>query len=87
MFDLNKDGRVDWRDVAMTATLMTTLFNAFLNILTVFGLGVSLTSNSVPVLECRPIAVAGGRTSIKCYRPESVVVPPESTGIPPEVTP
>lgn len=73
MFDFNKDGRVDWRDVAIMSTLATTLFNAFLNLLTVLGLGVSLTSNNVPILDCRPYHV-DGRVEIKCYRP--TVTPP-----------
>jgi hypothetical protein len=69
MFDFNKDGKVDMRDVALVTTLGITLFNALLNLITVLGLGVSLTSNSVPILDCRPQTVAG-KVELKCYRPD-----------------
>jgi len=70
VFDFNKDGKIDLRDVVIVGTLLTTLFNAFLNVLTVTGLGISLTSNDVPILDCRLYNVSG-RTEIKCYRSDN----------------
>lgn len=77
MLDFNKDGKIDWRDVAIVTTAITTLFNVFLNILTTLGLGISLTSNDVPVMDCRPYNVEG-RAVIRCYRknPPSLSAPP-----------